>query len=337
VKAIHAMLLAAAFGLTLWAGGHAVAADNAFEGKNVTLILPNSPAGPMAQYARTMAPFINKHLGSKTVRVDIQQGAGGLKGASSVWRAAPDGLTFAITNLSALIMAPLAGSPGASFDSTKFTYLGRVEAEPRVLVVGGKSKIKTLQDIRDLGRPFVFASQGTDEDFYSMAILADSLGFKLKIVTGYEGIADTALAVIKGDADGHMTSYASSKPAIDAGDKRLVLSMSEKRLEAAPNVPTALELVTDAAKKPALVANVAILGMGRGFFGPPGMPPEVAGKLRDAITASLKDPELKTEMDKRHLDIDSESGEQQQQEVAKIVAAGENLKQVLHEALETIR
>jgi tripartite-type tricarboxylate transporter receptor subunit TctC len=113
--------------------------------------------------------------------------------------------------------------------------------------------------------------------------------------------------------------------------------MTDKRLEAAPNVPTALELVTDAAKKPALVANVAILGMGRGFFGPPGMPQDVTGKLRGAIAAALKDPELKTEMDKRRLDIDFESGEQQQQEVAKIVAAGESLKQVLHEALETIR
>lgn len=338
MKNVNVGILAAAVLLTLpGAARTAFAADNPYEGKNVTLILPNSPAGPMAQYARTLAPYINKHLGAKAVRVDIQQGAGGLKGASSVWRAAPDGLTFALTNLSALIMAPLAGSPGASFDATKFTYLGRVAAEPRVLVVGGKSKIKTVQDIRELGRPFVFASQGTDEDFYSMAILADSLGFKLKIVTGYEGIADTALAVIKGDADGHMTSYASSKPAIDAGDKRLVLSMSEKRLEAAPAVPTALESVTDAAKKPALAANVAILGMGRGFFGPPGMPPDVTGKLRAAITAALGDPELKTEMDKRRLELEPESGERQQAEVAKIVAVGENLKQVLHEALETIR
>ena len=34
-----------------------------------------------------------------------------------------------------------------------------------------------------------------------MAILSDALGYDLKIVTGYEGQADTALAVIKGDGD----------------------------------------------------------------------------------------------------------------------------------------
>lgn len=315
----------------------APAADNYFAGKNLTLILPNSPAGPMAQYARTLAPYINKHLGAKAVRVDIQQGAGGLKGANSVWRAAPDGLTFALTNLSALIMAPLAGSAGANFDATKFTYLGRVAAEPRVLVVGGKSRIKTVQDIRDLGRPFVFASQGTDEDFYSMAILADALGFKLKIVTGYEGIADTALAVIKGDADGHITSYVSSKPAIDAGDKRLVLTLTDKRLDAAPDVPTAVESILDQAKKPALEANVAILGMGRGFFGPPAMAQDIASQLRTGISAALNDPDLKTELDKRRLDIEPQTGDAQQQGVSKIVAAGESLKQVLHDELQAIR
>ena len=111
MKTIHAMLLAAALSLTAPSGASkAFAADNSYDGKNVSLILPNSPAGPMAQYARTLAPYINKHLGAKAVRVDIQQGAGGLKGASSVWRAAPDGLTFALTNLSALIMAPCRGA-----------------------------------------------------------------------------------------------------------------------------------------------------------------------------------------------------------------------------------
>lgn len=142
MKTIHAMMmLAAALALTVpGAASKVFAADNPYEGKNVTLILPNSPAGPMAQYARTLAPYINKYLGAKAVRVDIQQGAGGLKGASSVWRAAPDGLTFALTNLSSLIMAPLAGSPGASFDFDQVHLSG--PGRGRAASAGGRRQIE---------------------------------------------------------------------------------------------------------------------------------------------------------------------------------------------------
>ena len=55
------------------------------------------------------------------------------------------------------------------------------------LPVGGKSAIKSIQDVRKLKRPFVYPSQGTDEDFYTMAVIADALGFQVKAVTGYEG------------------------------------------------------------------------------------------------------------------------------------------------------
>src|SRR5829696_749583 len=41
-----------------------------FEGKTIQLIVPNTPAGAMTQYARMLAPVLTKHLGAKDVRVD---------------------------------------------------------------------------------------------------------------------------------------------------------------------------------------------------------------------------------------------------------------------------
>jgi len=38
------------------------------------------------------------------------------------------------------------------------------------------------------------------------ALLADAVGFEVKYITGYEGGADTTLAVIKGDGDMRLTS-----------------------------------------------------------------------------------------------------------------------------------
>jgi putative tricarboxylic transport membrane protein len=308
-----------------------------YKGKSVTLVVPNSPSGTMTQYARMLAPFIQKKLGARLVRVDNQPGAGGLKGANGLWRAEPDGLTIGFTNISALVMAQLAQSRGVQFKAREFTYLGRAAAEPRILTVGGKSKIRSFNDILKLGRPFAFASQGTDEDFYTVAILADALGFKLRIVTGYEGNSDTALSVIRGDTDGHITGVIASKAAIDAGDKRVILAVTRERLPEFASVPTALELMSDQAKKKTIQAVTQVLGMGRGFFGPPQMRAEAAQQMRAAIAETFKDAALVAEAKKRRLDINFASGEQSQNEINAVIAEGDNLTDILKAALKSIQ
>lgn len=323
--------------LALILGAPASLADPVYKGKTATLIVPNSPAGQMTEYAQTIAPYIAKHLGARTVRVDNQPGGGGLKGTNTLANSEPDGLTIGFTNIPALVMAQLAGSPGVRFDVTKLTYLGRAAAEPRVVTVGAKSPIRTVDDIKKLGRPFVYASQGTDEDFYSMAILANALGYPLKIVTGYEGNADTSLAVIKGEADGHMTAWTASKPAVESGEKRVLMVVGSERIPELPDVPAAIELVSDPKQKDALVAISNILQMSRGFFGPANMDPAATKEMRAAIEAALKDPELLAEANRKRLPIVYASGEDLQSKVQGVVTSGAELKAPLAAALQSIK
>ena len=91
-----------------------------YDGKDVTLIVPNSPAGFMSRYAQTLAPHIAKNLGASNLRIDNQPGAGSLKGTNSVWAAKPDGMTIGFTNVPTLVIAQLAESPRLRFDATKF-------------------------------------------------------------------------------------------------------------------------------------------------------------------------------------------------------------------------
>jgi len=335
MKSLLVSAVGAAVALTLGVG--ASLAGPVYDGKNVTLIVPNSPAGQMTQYAQMMAPYIAKHLGAKSVRVDNQPGGGGLKGTNVLANSDPDGLTIGFTNIPALVMAQLAGSPGVKFDVTKLTYLGRAAAEPRVVTVGGTSPIKNVDDIKKLGRPFVYASQGTDEDFYSMVILANEIGYPLKIVTGYEGNADTSLAVIKGEADGHMTAWTASKPAVEAGDKRVIMIVGTERISDLPDVPAAVELVTDEGSKATIAAVGNILAMSRGFFGPANMDPAATAEMRAAIEAALNDPDLLKEADTNRLPIVFASGEDLQQKVQGVVTSGEKLKAPLAAALESIK
>ncbi len=328
-------LLAAAGALTLLAAP--ALAGPVYDGKTVTLIVPNSPGGHMTLYARTIAPYIAKHIGAKEVRVENQQGAGGLKGTNNLWNAKPDGMTMAFTNIPTLLVAQLAESPGVKFDATKFTYLGRAVSEDRVVTVGAKSKLKTGEDIKNLKRPFVYASQGTDEDFYTMVTLADTIGFPIKVVTGYEGNSDTALAVIKGDADGHITSWTASKPAVDGGDKRVILVIGEKRMKDQPNAMTALELVSDPKKKEVLESIITINSLSRSFFGPPKMDPAATKEMRAGIAAALKDPGLLKEAKEKGLLIEPSPGDVLQTKVEKLVSTSKDLTPVFKKALKSIQ
>jgi len=322
--------------LTVAAVDSVRAADDYFHGKVIELILPNSPTGRMSRYANLYAPFIKKYTGADDVRVVGMQGGGGVKGTNFLWFQKPDGLSIAFTSIPTLILAQLSGSEAVQFDATKFEYLGRVATEPRMMVVGGNSGIKSIQDVIDLDRPFVFPSQGTDEDFYTMAILADALGYDLKIVTGYEGMNDTALAVIKGDGDGQIGGAESFAAAIEAGDMRPVLTVWGERIEGYPDVPDALELV-EGEPKEAVQAIINMLTMHRGFFAPPDTDPEAVRILREAITQASNDPELIKGAEDGGLILLPSPGDKEQAKIDQITAASQGIVPVLEAALQSIQ
>ena len=308
-----------------------------YKGKTVTLIVPNSPAGMMSRYAHLLAPHIAQKLGASEVRVKNIKGGGGLKGTNVLWKSKPDGLTIGFTNVPALIVAQLAESPGVRFDATKLTYLGRAAAEPRVLYTGAKNPIKNAKDLASLKKPFKYAAQGTDEDFYSVAVFAKAAGFPLTMITGYEGDADSALAVIKGDADGHLTSLTSATASFKSGDTRPLVFFTDKRVSEYPDVPTVLELIKDPSKEAPLAAIVSIVAMSRGFFGPANMNAEATKEMRAAIEATLTDPAVLKEAGAKHMPIVSWPGAEQQVQVKKIVAASHDLTPILKAALKSIK
>jgi tripartite-type tricarboxylate transporter receptor subunit TctC len=318
------------------AGQAAGQAMDFYKDKVLTIVVAGGPSGGHTRYARLIGPYLQKHSGAREVRITNMPGGGGLKAANHFWNLKPDGMNIFFGNVATLILAPLAGSPGAKFDSTKFTFLGRATSEPRLLTVGGKSAIKSFQDVRKLNRPFVYPSQGTDEDFYTMAVLADVLGFKLKAVTGYEGNADTALAVIKGDGDGHITGWSESQGAIAAGDKRPIMVIASQRHAQYPDVPTAAELAPDD-KRALIVAIVDINETHRSYIGPPKMDPNATAAFRAALKAAMNDPALIEETRKGNRPVSYMDGAQQQKVVARITQASTGLSPILKSAVKAIQ
>jgi len=318
------------------AGPAAGQASDYYKGKVVNLIIAGSPSGGHSRYARLIAPYLQKHLGASELRISNMRGGGGLKAANHMWRVKPDGMTVAFGNASTLIFAPIAGSKGAKFDATKFVFLGRATSEPRMLMVGRDSLIKSFKDIQKLHRPFVYPSQGTDEDFYTMAILSNALSFRLKAVTGYEGNADTSLAVIKGEGDGHITGWSESQAAIASGDKRPILVVTSHRVPEYPDIPTAIELAATG-KKGMLEAMSSILETHRSYYAPPKTNPQAGAAFRAAVAAALNDLGLLAETKKLNRPVSFMDGKEQQAAIEKIARESAGLAPVLKAAVKAIQ
>lgn len=329
--------MAAALGLAAMLAAGASHAEGFYEGKVVTLIVPHSASGGYARYSQLLAPAIQEALGAQEVRIEHHTGAGGVLGQNLVWHAEPDGLTIGLSSGTTLMLASLAGGEGVQFDANEFTYLGRPTADDRLIFVGKDSPIQSMQDVIALDRPFKMPSQGVDDDFYGMAMLADTLGFEVEFITGYEGGADTTLAVIKGDADGRLTSWPSAIPMLQAGDIRPILNVGEERYPDYPDVPNALELVSDPEKQKVLRALMNIQSLHRSFFGPPGIPPEVAEEMRDAIMAALSDPELIETANAQDLPLAPLHGARLQEMVAEIYEASGEIPPILDAAVASIQ
>jgi len=314
----------------------AQAGSGYYKDKVIIIDVAGGPSGGHTRYARLLAPYLQKHTGAREVRIVNMPGGGGLKAANHIWRAKPNGLEIFFGNVSTLLLAPLAGSAGATFDTTKFNYLGRVTSEPRVLCVGGKSDIKSIDDVRKMKRPFVYPSQGTDEDFYTMAVLGDALGFKVKAVTGYQGNADTALAVIKGDGDGHITGWSESLGPIRAGDKNPILMVTSMPSPDYPQIPIA-EKIVSAQKRDTVQAIGTILETHRSYIGPPGMDPRAVADFRAAVTAALNDPELQAESKKGERPVAPLPGDVQQKRIIELAKSGQKLTPILKAAVKEIQ
>ena len=308
-----------------------------YAGKTITLIVPNTAGKGMDTYARMIVPYIEKYSGAKNVIVKNITGAGGVVGINDLWAAKPDGLTIAFTSIPTVILSQLSEGEGVKFDATKFTYLGRASTEARILTVGANSSIKSINDVVNLGRDFKFPTQGTDEDFFTMAIIANSLGFKLKAITGYEGNADTALAVVKGEGDGHITAAMDAATMIKEGDKRPILIVGPERMKEYPDVPTALEVIKDPGAKAPMQAIVNMLEMHRSFFGPPDMNAEAAKELREAIFQALNDPELMAKAEKTGLPLVPLKGDEEQGKVGVIAEAGKDIVPILKAAVQATK
>ncbi|WP_206812834.1 Bug family tripartite tricarboxylate transporter substrate binding protein [Paradesulfitobacterium ferrireducens] len=304
-----------------------------YKDKNLNFIVPYNAGGGYDQYARLLAQYIPKYIPGLTVVVRNVPGGGSLTGTNELYLAKADGLTIGILNGVGMVADQAAKQAGVKFDLNKFTWLGRLNNEPKVMIVDARTNYKSIEDLKKDKNTLKFATNGVGSSEYVTLEVTKKLFLpQMDIVSGYNTAAEYDVSMLRGEVLGSSGSVSSRMPLIEQKKAVPVLLYGLKRDPAFPDVPLATEITTGQDKD--LAANfITLLELGRDLAAPPAIPQERADLLREAIAKSLADPELVSKAKQAKLEISPLSGPEIEQLMKQSLQMPDDLKTLITKAL----
>ncbi|MBX9757990.1 MAG: hypothetical protein K2Y29_04375 [Beijerinckiaceae bacterium] len=301
--------LAGAALATIALSAGASAQQDFYKDRQITIIVASGVGGGYDVYARALGRHMPRHIPGAPVFVARNMPtAGGLAAANALFNTAErDGSTIAaLTN--GVPMDPLFGVKEAKFDARQMSWIGSMGKLQNVCATWHESPIKTIADAR--AREVVVGAAGPTSNSSVMPRIANEvLGANFRVITGYDPSAGLNKALESREVEGicglGWSTLTASRPDWVRDHKLNVLvQFGFEKLPDLPNVPSALDLITDPQKRAILELILIRQETGRPIVGPPGVPADRLAILRKAFDATMKDEVFLAEAHKLQLDID---------------------------------
>jgi len=320
------MAAAALMATALSEGGYADSVADFYTGKQVEFVIGYSVGAAYDTNGRVVARHLGKHIpGKPQVVVRNMPGAGSLVSANHIFSAAPrDGTAIGMFSRGNA-MYPLLEGP-AKFEADKFNWIGSSSKEVSLVLSWGTQPFKTVDDIRK--NEMVVGATGAGADTVVMpAILNETIGTKLKPVTGYPGNAEALLAMERGEVQGSAAmSLGTVRTArshwLTGGTVNLLLQLAlEPHPTMLKGVPLALDFATDPIGRQALEMVLSRQSMAYPVVAPPGVPAERVAALRAAFREMTKDAEYVADLQKAGYEDDPVKGEEIEAIIKRVYAS----------------
>jgi tripartite-type tricarboxylate transporter receptor subunit TctC len=289
-----------------------VAQTNFYEGKQIRLIVGSSTASTYDYYSRIVARFLPKFIpGNPTIVVQIMTGASGIIASNYVFNVAPKDGTVILGAHSSMALAQITDVPNLEYDARKFNFIGRIASGGHdVHYVSPGTGVTKFGDL--LQREVIVGGTGpTSNSVILPTAINQLMGGKLKIMKGYKGTADTALAFERGEIQMGLQPWdlLSRKHPDWIRDKKinLLVQYNLDRHAELQNVPTIIDVSTTDDQKEVwrLLLRPVVIGYA---FGVAPIPADRLAILRKAFEDMLKDPEFLAESAKANLAVEPMSG-----------------------------
>jgi tripartite-type tricarboxylate transporter receptor subunit TctC len=266
------------------------------------------PGGGYDVYARAIARHFGAHVpGHPAVVVQNVPGAAGLALANSLYNVSPkDGTVFGTFNRT-IPLEPLLDGAKAQFDSLKFEWIGSPSNEVSACVGWHAASAKSIADLRTTEMLMAGTGPAADATIYPK-LFSEVLGLKFRVINGYQGAADSVLAMEKGEIEGFCpwgwASIQAMRPDwLRDGKINVLMQLGLRKHPDHPDVPLILDLAPTQADRQALELMMSPLLFARPFAAPPGVPLERLQALRTAFKQTIEDPAFRAEAERAKLEV----------------------------------
>jgi tripartite-type tricarboxylate transporter receptor subunit TctC len=294
-------------------------AQDFYRNKTLTFLIGFSVNNGYDNYSRAVARHIGKHLpGNPNVVVQNLPGAGSLTATNQLLNIAPrDGTVLGMID-QAIALTQILEPKSVRGDVTKLNWIGRAVDNSAILYAWHTAPVKKIADALD--KELILATSGQNSRLWG-AMLRNMLGYKLKLLSGYQGAAEAALAMERGEIHALTQPYPvlrAEKP--DWLREKKVNFLMQAGVDSHPDLKD-IPLITDLARTDEERRMIEFIAgnsrVGRAITSPPGQPPERVAELRRAFLAVMADAEFLAEMKRASLDLNPMPGEELQREMEK--------------------
>jgi len=270
--------------------------------KPVRWVVPFTPGASNDVIARLIAAKLLDAWGQQFI-IDNRPGAGGLVGADTVAKAAPDGYTLLLSNPGPNVNSPLLSkqSPYKVEDFAPVIFFGYapllILANPALPVRNPKELIEYMKANQS---KINWGSSGTGSSLHiGLAVLQAATGIKVTHIP-YKGSAPASTDLIGGQIQFMHTTTVSAESQIKANRVRVVALASAKRSPLLPDVQTLAEGGVKDAE--------AIVWFG--MAAPARTPRAIIDKLNAECNRILQMPDVKRRLDELGLEVQGGTPEQ---------------------------
>lgn len=299
-------------------------------GKQIRIIIGSGPGGTYDIYSRLLSKHMGRFIpGHPAMLVQSRAGAGGLIAANTIYNTEPRDGTVIGSFGETFPLRQAMGAPAIQFDSAKYQWIGSAINTAIACVARSDSAVASFQDIVD-GKPFTVGTMAPGSTIYDTpAIINAAFGTQMKLVRGFEGVANIVNAAESKEVDGYCASWLAMLTTgrhlqlIQSGILKPLLIMGDKTPDhpLMKGVPAAETLAKTEEAKLLLRAMHAPSEITNPYVVHPEVPRDRVEALRKGFSATFADPEFISDAKKSKIEFSPSSGERVTEVVQSILKA----------------
>jgi tripartite-type tricarboxylate transporter receptor subunit TctC len=298
-----------------------------YKGKTLTLVVGSDVGGGYDLTARTLAHHLARHIpGNPGIIVQNKPGASSIVAANYVYELAPKDGTVIAAVQRPLPFQTLFGDAGVRFDVRKMQWLGSPTSDLGIVVAWHSAPQMSADDLFKSEMVVGGTGPATDTELFPRA-MNHVLGTRFRIVSGYPGQAQIALAMERGEVQGtgnwSFSDIEKGHPDWIAEKKirmLLQLGLTRSQSPALRDVPLVMDIARNEAQRHVFEILMGMKALGRPYFVAPGVPADRTAALREAFMATMRDPEFVDEAQRLLGPIDPTSGMDMQGIISNVYA-----------------